>query len=124
MFTHVMVGCTDPAKSKAFYDALFVALGGNPGFDTGKGAFYSHNGGAFGITLPANGEAVTYANGGTIGFSAADADQVNAWHAAGLAQGGTCEGAPGPRSMPGRNLYGAYLRDPDGNKICAFADLG
>nr|WP_183627327.1 VOC family protein [Novosphingobium sediminicola] len=123
MFTHIMVGCSDPAKSKVFYDALFGALGGTPGFDTGKGAFYQHNGGAFGFTLPANGEPVSYANGGTIGFAATSTDMVEAWHAAGLANGGSCEGAPGPRPMPGRNLYGAYLRDLDGNKICAFVDL-
>jgi catechol 2,3-dioxygenase-like lactoylglutathione lyase family enzyme len=123
MFTHIMVGCSDPGRGKAFYDALFTALGGTAGFDTGKGAFYRHNGGAFGITIPANGEPVTYANGGTIGFAATSIDMVQAWHAAGLGAGGTDEGAPGERSMPGRKLYGAYLRDPDGNKICAFVDL-
>ncbi len=123
MYTHVMVGCSDVARAKDFYDALFAALGGGAGHDAGNRVFYQHNGGAFGVGLPVNGEPACFANGGTIGFAATSTAMVDAWHAAGLAQGGSDEGAPGPRPMPGRKLYGAYLRDPDGNKICAFVDL-
>lgn len=120
MFTHIMVGANDPKKSVAFYNAALGALGIAAGQPTPVGAFYSHNGGNFGVGSPSNGEAATFANGGTIGFKAETKEQVDAFHAAGLANGGTDEGAPGSRgNTPGDN-YGAYLRDPDGNKICAF----
>ena len=76
----------------------------------------------FGVVPPRDGNPATYANGGTIGLSANTSEQVDAWHAAGLAHGGTDEGAPGRRDF-GRPMYGAYLRDPTGNKICAFAVL-
>ncbi len=82
-----------------------------------------NNGGAFGFVTPINGDAATFANGGTIGFAAPNKDAVDAFHAAGLANGGTCEGLPGKRPQAPGNAYGAYLRDPTGNKICAFCQL-
>ena len=124
MYTHVMVGTNDIAKAKQFYDACFTALGGNAGAEHNGRAFYQHNGGAFGVGQPGNGEPATSANGGTIGFSAEGKDQIDAWHAAGLANGGSSEGDPGPRPQAPGNAYGAYLRDPDGNKLCAFCQLG
>ena len=123
MFTHIMVGANDPEKSIAFYDAALGALG-IEGHNMGERAFYSTpEGGAFGVGKPADGQPATHANGGTIGFKAKDKAQVDAWHAAGLANGGTDEGAPGKRPQAPGNAYGAYLRDPDGNKICAFCQL-
>ena len=124
MFTHVMVGSNDPKKSKAFYDAALGALGIPAGTPSPAGAFYSHNGGNFGVGSPRDGNAATFANGGTIGFRAENKEEVDAFHAAGLANGGTCEGEPGIRGSGARASYGAYLRDPDGNKICAFAMSG
>lgn len=118
MYTHVMVGTNNLAKAKAFHDACFVALGHAPGNMAGDRVFYSTGSGAFGVGKPANGEPATFANGGTIGFAASSPAQVDAWHAAALANGGTCEGAPGSRGQFG---YGAYARDPDGNKFCVFA---
>ena len=121
MFTHIMVGANDPAKSVAFYNAALGALGIPAGHPTPTcGAHFSHNGGNFGVGAPANGEPATYANGGTIGFRAESNAQVDAFHAAGIANGGSCEGAPGKRGSGDMESYGAYLRDPDGNKICAF----
>jgi len=120
MFTHVMVGTNNPDAARKFYDETLGKLG-IVGQHTPKGAFYgSPETGMFGVGTPADGEAATHANGGTIGFQAPDRAAIDAWHAAGLALGGTDEGAPGRRDMPNQPIYGAYLRDPDGNKICAF----
>ncbi|MCJ8159348.1 VOC family protein [Sphingomonas sp. LaA6.9] len=122
MFSHVMLGANDTEKSKVFYDAVLGALGARPGRMDDKGrVFYMHNGGLFMLTRPINGEAACHANGGTIGFAAASPEQADAWHAAGIANGGTsCEDPPGMREGDFGKLYLAYLRDPAGNKICAM----
>ncbi|MBD3768673.1 MAG: VOC family protein [Rhodobacterales bacterium] len=122
MFSHVMVGTNDLAKSKAFYDALFTAIGGREAITDPKGRLiYLHNGGTFLVTPPIDGEPATHANGGTIGFAAENPEQADAWHAAGVAAGGQpIEDPPGWREGGGMRLYLAYLRDPDGNKICAM----
>ncbi|MDO6498841.1 VOC family protein [Photobacterium sanguinicancri] len=121
MFSHVMVGTNDMEKSKAFYDATFAELGYAPGMMDEKGrCFYVTKTGVFSITMPINGESATHGNGSTIGFSVENADMANAWHAAGIANGGvTCEEPPGEREGSLMKLYIAYLRDPAGNKICA-----
>jgi catechol 2,3-dioxygenase-like lactoylglutathione lyase family enzyme len=123
MFTHIMVGSNDIDQSKAFYDAALGALGVPAGHASGGRAFYSHSGGAFGVGSPADGNAASFANGGTIGFGAPGKEAVDAFHAAGLANGGTCDGPPGIRPNAPGKAYGAYLRDPVGNKICAFCQL-
>ena len=120
MFTHIMVGSNDVPKSVAFYDATFGVLGVPKIFEAEGRCFYGGQGGAFGVVRPANGEPACFANGGTIGLSAKDAATVDAWHAAGLANGGSDEGAPGVRENAPDQAYGAYLRDPAGNKLCAF----
>jgi catechol 2,3-dioxygenase-like lactoylglutathione lyase family enzyme len=121
MFSHVFVGSNDLDRSKSFYDAVFTAIGGKPGFMDSKGRLiYAHKGGSFMITKPINGEPATPANGGTIGFTMDSPEQADAWHAAGVKSGGTAvEDPPGARG----NLYLAYLRDPDGNKLCALHAL-
>ena len=122
MFSHVMVGSSDVAQSKKFYDALFVAMDGKPGVEDAKGRLiYAHNGGRFMVSKPIDGKPATHANGGTIGFSMSDPKQVDAWHKAGVANGGTTIGdPPGVRQGASGELYLAYLRDPDGNKLCAL----
>jgi catechol 2,3-dioxygenase-like lactoylglutathione lyase family enzyme len=119
MFSHVMVGSNDIARSKKFYDALFVAIGGEPGTADARGRLiYTHNGGRFMVSKPIDGKVATHANGGTIGFTVANQEQANAWHKAGVANGGmSIEDPPGVRPS---GTYLAYLRDPDGNKLCAL----
>jgi catechol 2,3-dioxygenase-like lactoylglutathione lyase family enzyme len=121
MFSHVTIGSNDLARSKLFYDALFATLGGRPGSTDAKGRLvYLHNGAMFLVTKPIDGQAATHANGGTIGFTVADPDQAEAWHRAGVAHGGrSVEEPPGRRDGAIGPLYLAYLRDPDGNKLCA-----
>jgi len=122
MFSHVMVGTNDLAKAKTFYDAVFKAIGGREAITDPKGRLiYIHNGGTFLVTPPIDGQPATHANGGTIGFTAKDPAEADAWHAAGAAAGGTpIEDPPGWREGNGMKLYLAYLRDPDGNKLCAM----
>jgi catechol 2,3-dioxygenase-like lactoylglutathione lyase family enzyme len=125
MFSHIMIGSNDIARSKTFYDALFEAMGGPPGVQDAKGRLiYSHRGGRFLVTKPIDGEAATGANGGTIGFAMDGPEQADAWHKAGVENGGTAiEDAPGVRQGSSGSMYLAYLRDPDGNKLCALHRL-
>jgi catechol 2,3-dioxygenase-like lactoylglutathione lyase family enzyme len=118
MFNHIMVGSNDIARSKKFYDALFAAVGGKPGNEDAKGRLiYVHDGGVLMVSKPIDGGNATHANGGTVGFKMADQEQGKAWHDAGVANGGTSiEDPPGIR--PGGAMFLAYLRDPDGNKLC------
>lgn len=122
MFSHIMIGANDIEESKKFYDAALGALGHKPGVIDEKGrCFYFADGSVFALTKPINGEAACHGNGCTFGFAAASPEQADAWHAAGLANGGTeCEEPPGVREGAGRKLYLAYLLDPSGNKVCAL----
>ena len=121
MFSHIMVGTNDLDRAKAFYDPVFGALGVEPASIDGGRIFYRTPTGVFAVTKPINGEPATVANGATIGFSCSSPEQADAWHAAGLANGGTaCEDPPGVRENPAMKLYLAYMRDPDGNKLCAL----
>lgn len=121
MFSHVMVGSNDIGRSKIFYDALFAAIGANPGRQDEKGINYLHNGALFMVRPPLNGGDATHGNGSTIGFAIDNPEKVDAWHAAGVAAGGTSvEDPPGIRQATFGPLYLAYLRDPDGNKLCAL----
>ncbi len=122
MFSHIMIGANDMHASKTFYDAVLGTLGISPGMTDDKGrVFYRSKTGVFGITRPINGEPACAANGGTIGFAADSPEAADAWHAAGLVNGGTaCEDPPGIREGGVVKLYIAYLRDPAGNKICAL----
>ena len=120
MFSHIMIGSNDIARSKKFYDALFTAMGAEPGTQDARGRLaYSHNGGRFMVSKPIDGKPATALNGGTIGFMMKDAAQAEAWHKAGVANGGkSIEDPPGIRPT---GAFLAYLRDPDGHKIVGGA---
>jgi catechol 2,3-dioxygenase-like lactoylglutathione lyase family enzyme len=122
MFTHVMVGSNDIARSKTFYDAVFGAIGAKPGVQDARGRLiYVHDGGRFMVSKPIDGEPACHANGGTIGFAMNGPKEAEAWHNAGIASGGTSiEDLPGVRVGGTGQIYLAYLRDPDGNKLCAL----
>ena len=125
MFSHVVVGTNDLKKAKRFYDAVLGALGYGEGMsddnDRRKRFVYRTQTALFIVTQPLDGQPATLANGGTIGFSCESTEQVDRWHAAGVAHGGTsAENAPGVRETASGSLYLAYLRDPDGNKIGAL----
>lgn len=120
ILNHVVLGTNDLSKSTQFYDAALGALGiKNLGPMGEHAVLYGDDHPEFLITKPANGEPACFANGGTVGFKAATRDAVQKFHEHGLANGGTDEGEPGPRQFS-PTAYAAYLRDPDGNKICTY----
>ena len=126
MFNHIMVGSNDIERSKRFYDAVLGMLGaGEPMRNTTDSGttrlFYRHDGNTFCVTEPINGEPATGANGGTIGFKCHSPEQVKEFHDTAVANGGTSiEEPPGLRNSPMGPLHLAYVRDPDGNKLCAI----
>jgi catechol 2,3-dioxygenase-like lactoylglutathione lyase family enzyme len=125
MFSHIMIGTNDLEKSKAFYDQVLGTIGVGPAMVDGNRIFYMTPTGIFSVSKPINGEPATAANGGTVGFACSSPQQADAWHAAGVAHGGaTCEDPPGVREGGLGKLYLAYLRDPDGNKLCALHRMG
>ena len=121
MFSHMVVGSNDLARSKTFYDALFGAIEAASGRQDDRGLNYLHNGALFMVRPPKDGQAATNGNGSTIGFSINSPERVDAWHAAGVQEGGaSIEDPPGIRQGTFGPLYLAYLRDPDGNKLCGL----
>ncbi|MFN3776139.1 VOC family protein [Sphingomonas parapaucimobilis] len=121
MFSHVMLGADDIDAAKRFYDSTLGVLGAPEGVIDPLGRLvYSYKGARFLISKPIDGKPATYANGATLGFALDSPEQADAWHAAGLANGGTAiENPPGIRDVPVGKVYLAYLRDPTGNKLCA-----
>jgi catechol 2,3-dioxygenase-like lactoylglutathione lyase family enzyme len=122
MFSHIMIGANDVQESKIFYDAILGAMGHEPGVIDEQGrCFYFTKSGVFALCKPINGEPACHGNGSTIGFAAESSAIADAWHAAGIANGGSsCEDLPGVREGAVGKLYLAYLRDPSNNKICAL----
>lgn len=129
MFSHVMIGSNDIERAKRFYDAVLGTLGaGEPLRNVAKSGhvrlFYRHNGSSFCVTQPINDETATFANGGTIGFKCDSPEQVRAFHDAAVAHGGqSIEEPPGLRDGSLGPMYLAYVRDPDGHKLCAIHRL-
>ena len=126
MFSHVFVGSSDIERAKRFYDAVLGVLGAAEGIrgaaKTGQPrVYYRHDGATFCVCMPIDGQPATVANGGTIGFRCSSPEQVDAFHAAAVASGGrSIEDPPGWREGSSGRLYLAYVRDPDGHKLCAL----
>lgn len=121
MFSHVMIGTNDLDRAKTFYDKLLGTLGIPPASVDRHRIFYRTKTGTFSVSKPIDGQPATFANGGTIGFLAKSQEEADAFHAAGVANGATpIEDPPGVRAMGDVKMYLCYLRDPDGNKICAL----
>ena len=123
MIGYVTIGAKNTEASGKFYDAFFGAFGYERKFADGGwigyGAKGSDSHGVY-VCPPANGEAATFGNGSMLAFPAKTHDEVKAAHAAGLAAGGSDEGKPGYRPPEKTEFYGAYLRDPTGNKLCVY----
>jgi catechol 2,3-dioxygenase-like lactoylglutathione lyase family enzyme len=125
MFSHVVIGTNDLESARRFYDAVLGTLGLRQGQLRAKGDYiYLSAGASFIVTRPINGQPASHANGGTVGFGCGSREQVDLWHAAGIANGGeSVEDPPGIRITEGGRLYVAYMRDLDGNKLCAVHSL-
>ena len=121
MIDHLGINCADLEAAKAFYDAVLGTLGVPAGAVDRHRVFWRTPAGVFSVSLPIDGQPATIGNGGTIGFACTSAEQADAWFAAGMANGGSaCEDPPGVRAGANGRVYLAYLRDPDGNKICGL----
>lgn len=129
MFSHVTLGSNNLEASRRFYNAIFAAMNVAPVAEdvlkAENARLFYENGGQFLVILsPINGKPATSGNGTTIGLKLASPAAIDAWHKAGVANGGVAvEDPPGIRHKGDRKLYLAYLKDPDGNKLCAFYDM-
>ncbi len=126
MLNHVMVGSNDIERSKRFYDAVLGTLGaGEPmrnQADSGHTRlFYRHDGSTFCVSEPIDNQPATFGNGSTVAFKCSSPQQVREFHDTAIAHGGgSIEDAPGIRSSNMGPVHLAYVRDPDGNKLCAI----
>jgi catechol 2,3-dioxygenase-like lactoylglutathione lyase family enzyme len=120
MIGYATIGTNDLERATKFYDAVLTPLGGRRTFANGdRMQFYGSkaNPGMIAIAKPYDERPATAGNGSMFGLPAADKEQVDAVYAAAIGAGATCDGPPGQR-LP--TFYGAYFRDPDGNKVCVF----
>ncbi|MBB5191468.1 catechol 2,3-dioxygenase-like lactoylglutathione lyase family enzyme [Silvimonas terrae] len=120
LMNHVSVGTNQFDTATRFYDAVMAALGAKRVMEFPGAVAYGHQVPEFWVQRPYDGKDAGSANGVHFGFNAASKAQVDAFHAAALAAGGTDDGKPGPRVDYGAQYYGAFVRDPDGNKIEAM----
>lgn len=123
MLGYVTLGTNDLERAAKFYDAIAAELGTSRMMEWPGAIAWGTPGGSagIGITKPFNGEAATVGNGVMAALEASSKEQIHRLHDIALANGGTCEGPPGPR---GDSFYAAYFRDPDGNKLNAFMMTG
>ncbi len=126
MFNHIMVGTNDIVRAKTFYDATLGVVGAGEPFRNVAASghvrlFYRHDGSTFCVSEPIDDQPATAANGGTIAFKCDSPEQVRIFHDTAVAHGGiSVEDAPGERNGTLGPMHLAYIRDPDGNKLCAI----
>ncbi|MDQ3040437.1 MAG: VOC family protein [Pseudomonadota bacterium] len=126
MFNHIMIGTNDIDRSEKFYNAVLGVLGAGGAMKSRSPSghmrmFYRHDGNTFGVAEPIDGGPATCANGATFGFKCSSAEQAKEFHDVAVAAGGTSiEDPPGLRTGDLGSLYLAYVRDPDGNKLCSI----
>lgn len=122
MIAYTTLGVNDMDRAIRFYDAVFAPLGGTRDETSPTWTGYSRPGdrAKFFLTRPFDRSAATFGNGTMLAFLAQDRAAVDAFHSAALAHQGACEGPPGVREGMNPVFYAAYVRDPDGNKLCAF----
>ena len=122
MISYTTLGTNDMDRAIAFYDAVFATIGGERATTSPTWTGYQKRGdrGMFFLTRPFNQGTASAGNGAMLAFLAPDRASVNAFHSAALSQAGTCEGPPGVRAGMDPVFYAAYVRDPDGNKLCAY----
>jgi hypothetical protein len=123
MIGYVTIGANEGGRSGKFYDAVMAAIGSERKFDDNGWIGYGPKGSdahSVYVCPPFDGKPATFGNGIMIAFNAPSQDAVRAAHEAALEAGGKDEGAPGYRPPDQKGWYGAYLRDPVGNKICVF----
>ena len=120
MIGYVTLGTNDLPRAVKFYDAIAAEMGTGKMMESDEFIAWGTPGGGAGIglTKPFDGKPATVGNGVMVALEASDKDQVHRLHAIALANGGSDEGAPGPRGDGG--FYAGYFRDPDGNKLAAF----
>ncbi|MDX8537893.1 MULTISPECIES: VOC family protein [Mesorhizobium] len=132
MLTYVYFGTNDLKRATTFYDAALAPLGmqrcitGDPDWDRASAGWGTYEDGglrelAFWVGTPFDKQAATTGNGSMVAFRARSWKEVDDFHAAALANGGSCEGAPGLRLHYSPDFYAAYVRDPDGNKLAAVS---
>ena len=121
MLSSVCIGSNNITRAGEFYDAVLSILDMQRSIDTEVEIGYATAGGntCLWVLTPYDGKAATHGNGTQLIFQARSASEVDDFHAEAVRQGGTDEGAPGPRDYR-RGYYGAYCRDLDGNKLHIF----
>ncbi len=120
MIYYITLGTNDRATARRFYDPTLATLGIVPRDNSDDAACYGLPGGedpSLYLTTPYDGQSASHGNGTMLALTAATRAEVQAFHTAALAHGGTDEGAPGLRYSA--NFYACYVRDPDGNKLSA-----
>lgn len=122
MIAYSTIGVNDMARAIRFYDAAFAALGAvrDTTSETWTGYTRAGDRAKFFLTRPFDRESANGGNGAMLAFLVTDREAIDRFHAAALENGGTCEGPPGVREGMNPVFYAAYVRDCDGNKLCAF----